>query len=542
MPRPKKPVLPKQTNTLFNHWQRNAPAPRVQDAPALSAATSSSEPIVPRKRSLSQTESSPQISVRAPVNCPEPRGLDSDPAALSWSESASVEKSGLSSQMICPVSQGKDSDLSAGACSNRDLGKSTVVPTTKVLEGEASQVLFAEASQVLFAEATQVLEGEASQVLFAEANQVLEGEASQVLDDEAQTEDDDNFSDDECVGECDPFTMGYPSDEDDVSDDLETSDNPVRTSGKPMVFGKPIDLVGLDDSDDDSDDDLEDEASSTARDPLDPEWQLIRVLREVLVFLTDEALSMDDMLDWKYSDQPINERTWKLLRTASVDSLVDCFNRAISVETKRIFERRKIRKTDLLGLPSARKESRSGVYAGICKKPSRPTPYVGCGNDISGHVPNHTLPSVWKRQQLVRLYQRLSQGDEVQFGTLVAFESLVKRVYLELIEGIFMFFLGTLQAPKVDFFSRKISTWQLYSKMVSKVDLPWRVNVGDLLNGSWPLATPTVFPEFPEFAPCSNPDCENITRLGYSLSSPEKRHYRVTGDPFSGYICGSLKV
>jgi hypothetical protein len=91
-----------------------------------------------------------------------------------------------------------------------------------------------------------------------------------------------------------------------------------------MVSGKPIDLVGLDDSDDSSDDELEDEASSTARDPLEPEWQLIRVLREVLVFLTDESLSMDDMLDWKYSDQPINEGTWMLLRTKSVDSLVDC--------------------------------------------------------------------------------------------------------------------------------------------------------------------------------------------------------------------------
>lgn len=100
-----------------------------------------------------------------------------------------------------------------------------------------------------------------------------------------------------------------------------------------------------------------------------------------------------------------------------------------------------------------------------------------------------------------------------------------------------MFFLRTLQTPKVDGFSRKISTWQLYSKMVSKVDLPWRVNVGDLLNASWPLATPQTWPDFPEFAPCSNPDCENITRLGYSLSASETRFCRVTGDPFSGYLC-----
>lgn len=101
-----------------------------------------------------------------------------------------------------------------------------------------------------------------------------------------------------------------------------------------------------------------------------------------------------------------------------------------------------------------------------------------------------------------------------------------------------MFFLRTLQAAKVDNFSRRISTWQLYSKMVSKVDLPWRVNAGDLLNGSWPLVMPIVFPESPEFAPCSNPPCENITRLGYSPKSPEKRHYQVPGDPFSGYVCG----
>ncbi|KAJ5931984.1 hypothetical protein N7516_006473 [Penicillium verrucosum] len=74
--------------------------------------------------------------------------------------------------------------------------------------------------------------------------------------------------------------------------------------------------------------------------------------------------------------------------------------------------------------------------------------------------------------------------------------------------------------------------------MVCKVDLPWRVNAGDLLNGSWPLAMPIVFPESPEFAPCSNPPCENITRLGYSPKSPEKRHYRVPWDPFSGYVCG----
>jgi hypothetical protein len=104
--------------------------------------------------------------------------------------------------------------------------------------------------------------------------------------------DDDNSSDDECVGECDLF------------DEID-----VRASGKPVVFGKPIDLVGLDDSDDDSDDGREDEAASTAVDPPDPEWQLIRVHREALVFLTDEALGMDDMLNWPNIDQPINKAT-----------------------------------------------------------------------------------------------------------------------------------------------------------------------------------------------------------------------------------------
>ncbi|CAG8247670.1 unnamed protein product [Penicillium salamii] len=59
------------------------------------------------------------------------------------------------------------------------------------------------------------------------------------------------------------------------------------------------------------------------------------------------------------------------------------------------------------------------------------------------------------------------------------------------IEGIFIFFLGTLQAAKRDIPLKKISTWQLYSRLTSAVELPWSINIGDLLNASWPLADQT---------------------------------------------------
>jgi hypothetical protein len=161
--------------------------------------------------------------------------------------------------------------------------------------------------------------------------------------------------------------------------------------------------------------------------------------RPLLVFLTGEALGMDDKLDWPNVDQPINKATWKLLRTESVDPLVDCFNRAISVETKRISEHRKIRKTNLLCLPYARKESRSGVYAEICKKPSRPTPYVGCGHDISGRVPQQTRPGVWKGNKcsgFIKGRLKVLRSNLVRLSR----SNPRSRKYIsnELIEGIFM--------------------------------------------------------------------------------------------------------
>lgn len=166
-------------------------------------------------------------------------------------------------------------------------------------------------------------------------------------------------------------------------------------------------------------------------------------------------------------EMPLSLSYWRLLCRVNVDWITRRLMEAIPPVVRKLFEKDTIELEDRLTLPDGESEDRTGIYVFIVKEGETEqgdlilAVYVGSSVKIGVRIKVHKRPSRWLIERRSRLYQKLMEGKTAHALVLAAFDTPVQRGYLNLLEGLFMIFLGTLQKPVFsNFYVRSCVCWR----------------------------------------------------------------------------------
>jgi hypothetical protein len=320
---------------------------------------------------------------------------------------------------------------------------------------------------------------------------------------------------------ADPLVNGKDEDEDAVGElSLEPATDEEYISEDDFESD-------LDDEDEDED---EEEASTNA--PLVAGSRIQRALRFTIQKLKDAAIAMDP----QDPNPPVLPKFMRDLQQISVDSFVGLFLPGFSRQVIELFEKDEWSISDFESLPLASIEGKSGIYGLFAADlyDEEDAAYVGCSVNILKRMKQHKRECKKTEPSKSHLYSHLQkQGGAYNDRVLARFAPpLAKRMHLELVEGIFTIWLGTLNKPNKDSWKVTVAGYNLAKRIREEVDLGEAPN-WKLLNSAFQLTYRVPPPRPKQNRTCANPHCR-------AKEAEVPGHFRCGKPDWDSRIAGAM--
>lgn len=171
--------------------------------------------------------------------------------------------------------------------------------------------------------------------------------------------------------------------------------------------------------------------------------------------------------------------------------------------------------------------------------------YVGSSIKIQVRIRTHKEPKAWLRYRGSLLYRKLRQRKTAYTRVLAAFDTPIERRYLNLLEGLFIIMLGTLDKSMFSNLYVRPSAWSLVEDIRERIGIPWGRDTSGL-NMAFPLVQGFFNTGANEMSPCahcgmmtgSRKDRRMIEGTEEALHIQFTRFCEFSGNPLGRYRYG----